>query len=140
MGQTYSLHLPELMGSAVVTYHRFPITLKNRIIVGLWEHNFLPLNMKLVIFTTILLFSMISAEKSTCPLVGISYYSGSCQIARISGIEDWRHCGAICHGMSEPEDCKFWTYYDYSKQCSLNNSDECFHTYDGSTSGDDLCY
>merc|ERR1712126_43015 len=139
MGQTYSLHLPELMGSAVVTYHRFPITLKNRIIVGLWEHNFLPFNMKLVIFTTILLFSMVSAEKSTCPLVGISYDSASCRIADIVGIEDWRHCGAICNGMLEPEDCKFWTYYD-SKECHLYNSDEYIHTYDGATSGDDLCY
>merc|ERR1712126_128341 len=138
MGQTYSLHLPELMGSAVVTYHRFPITLKNRIIVGLWEHNFLPLNMKLVIFTTILLFSMISAEKSACPMVGISYdYFGecdSCRIAVIDGIEDWRHCGAICHGMREPEDCKFWTYYD-SKTCALYNSVEHIHIYDDGTSG-----
>merc|ERR1712126_273179 len=119
----------ELLGSAVVTNHRFPITLKNSIIVGLWEHSFLPFNMKLVIFITILLFSMISAEKSTCPLVGISYCDNSCRIAIIDGIEDWRLCGAICHGMRDPEDCKFWTYYD-SKTCALYNSDEHIHTND----------
>merc|ERR1712126_153408 len=140
MGQTYSLHLPELMGSAVVTYHRFPITLKNSIIVGLWEHDFLPLNMKLVIFTTILLFSMISAEKSTCPLVGISYDYIAGSIAIIDGIEDWHLCGAICHGMRYPN-CKFWTFWkDDSKTCALYNSDEGIHTYDDATSGDDLCY
>merc|ERR1712136_36367 len=138
------------MGSAVVTYYRFTITVKNSIalIVGLWEHNFLPLNMKLVIFTTILLFSMISAEKSACPMVGISYdyfeECDSCRIAVIDGIEDWRHCGAICHGMREPEDCKFWTYYDSkkydTKSCALYNSVEHNHDYDDATSGWDLCY
>ena len=98
--------------------------------------------MKLTIFTIFLLYSIVSAEESTCPLVGISYdTSTSNRIAIFSGIDDWRLCGTICKGMITPEDCKFWTFYDdATENCHLFNSDEYIHTYDEATSGDDTCF
>jgi len=80
-----------------------------------------------------------SAPKMTCPLNNVDF-SGN-DLACFDDVSSWQDCGKLCHEMTLPEPCQFWTWFDGFKHgCCMKSSDSGLTNRDKHISGDSNCF
>ena len=93
----------------------------------------------LYIYLLFLLYIASQSEAMDCPLNGVDF-SGN-DLACIDEVSSWQECGRLCHYMTFPEPCNYWTWFEgWKNGCCMKSSDNGLQNRDKHISGDSNCY